>query len=218
MSIPKFDTQYFDFEQGTEEWFDVRKGIITASSVKSLTAAATKKYPNGLGAGARTIAKMVAYEKVTNFETELINSYYIDRGNELEPVARKIYNKKNGVRVKEVGFALVKEFSFGVSPDGLVKADGMTEYKCPKYNTHMDTLERQGADPEYIPQMQMQMLATGRKWCDFVSYCENDKFPENLRHLTFRVEADLEYQEFLFNRIMEFQLMVDYWTKMLLKK
>ena len=60
MSIPKFDTQYFDFEQGTEEWFDVRKGIITASSVKSLTAAATKKYPNGLGAGAMTNAKMVA--------------------------------------------------------------------------------------------------------------------------------------------------------------
>ncbi len=46
---------------------------------------------------------------------------------------------------------------------------------------------------KYIPQIQFQLLCTGRKWCDFISY--NPMFPEHLQLFVKRVDADPVYQK-----------------------
>lgn len=86
-------------------------------------------------------------------------------GQSMEPVALANYEIERGVMTYGGGeIVLHPGYDFlAVTPDGLVGDDGMIECKAPyrgKY-THFD-----GA-PYYIPQMQLQMACTGRKWCDF---------------------------------------------------
>lgn len=60
---------------------------------------------------------------------------------------------------------------FGASPDGLVGEDGLLEIKCPySTNVHLQRVAAGIVPEEYKPQMLVQLLCTGRKWVDFVSY------------------------------------------------
>ena len=60
---------------------------------------------------------------------------------------------------------------FGASPDGLVGEDGLLEIKCPySTNVHLQRVAAGVVPEEYKPQMLVQLLCTGRKWVDFVSY------------------------------------------------
>ena len=60
---------------------------------------------------------------------------------------------------------------FGASPDGLVGEDGLLEIKCPySTNVHLQRVAARVVPEEYKPQMLVQLLCTGRKWVDFVSY------------------------------------------------
>jgi hypothetical protein len=54
----------------------------------------------------------------------------------------------------------------------------------------METLLRGTIALRYLYQMQFQMACTGRKWCDFVSYC--NQFPEPMRLSITRVKRDEE--------------------------
>jgi len=94
-------------------------------------------------------------------------------GNEQEPNAIKFYEQFTGHKVDPVGFCKLTDF-FGASPDGLIGEDGVIEIKCP-YNSinHVKHLLCQAPDDlpdEYYWQIQAELLATGRAWCDFVSY------------------------------------------------
>ena len=63
----------------------------------------------------------------------------------------------------------------GVSPDGLIGADGMLEIKCPNSSTHIEYLERKVIPSQYKVQVQMQLWVAERDWCDFVSF--DPRFP-----------------------------------------
>ncbi|STU11461.1 putative phage-like protein [Klebsiella pneumoniae] len=53
---------------------------------------------------------------------------------------------------------------------GLVNDDGLIEIKCPNTWTHLETLKTGEPKRQYLLQMHAQMMCTGRKWCDFVSF------------------------------------------------
>ena len=76
---------------------------------------------------------------------------------------------------------------YGCSPDRLIAEDGLLELKCPAPHTHVRYLIEGCMDDEKRPQVQMQMLVTGRAWVDLVSY-----HPE-LPIVITRVERDVEY-------------------------
>jgi predicted phage-related endonuclease len=69
----------------------------------------------------------------------------------------------------------------------MVGEDGLVEIKCPMLSTAVSYLVNNELPSDYYQQVQGQMLVTGRKYCDFVSY-----FP---RHRTFvkRVERNDEF-------------------------
>lgn len=83
----------------------------------------------------------------------------------------------------------------GASPDGLVRADGLIEIKCPNTATHIDTLLGGEVPDKYVKQMLWQMECTGRKWCDFVSY--DPRMPDDLKVFVRRFERDETNIEFL---------------------
>lgn len=176
-------------EQRTAEWFADRCGKVTASRIVDVTA----RKRNGEPTIAREnyLAEIIA-EQLTGDTYEHFVSKPMEWGIEQEPEARSRYEVVRSTFVDEVGFVQHPTIEMaGASPDGLVGDDGLIEIKCPNTATHIKTLIRGEADPQYLPQMQWQMACTGRAWCDFVSF--DPRLPD--RHQVFikRVERNDEY-------------------------
>jgi predicted phage-related endonuclease len=155
----------YECEQKSDEWFSLRKGKMTASHAQAIG-------NNGKGLDTYIIGLMAEY--YSSGEKEMFSNFHTDRGNELEPQARSIYELTTGQTVQEVGFIEYDEFT-GCSPDGLVGEDGGLEIKCLNDVAHFKHLLN-GADEidsGYIWQIQMNLLITGRKWWDYVAYNPN---------------------------------------------
>jgi hypothetical protein len=114
----------------------------------------------------------------------------MDRGNELEGQARSIYELERGIEVEQVGFIEYDEFT-GCSPDGLIGGEGLIEIKCLNDDGHFNLFLEKKINTAYIWQIQMQLLITERKWCDFVSY--NPNFKHSL--IVVRIYPDKKQQE-----------------------
>jgi putative phage-type endonuclease len=167
--------------QKSEDWFEIRKGKITASNAQCIAA-------NGKGLESYIIALLA--EKYSNNKENYSNGD-MDRGVELEEQARMTYEIERE-KVEEVGFVEMDEFT-GCSPDGLIGEDGGIEIKCPNdvnfFKILMDG--EKAIDQKYRWQVQMCLLVSERKWWDLVFY--NPNFDKNM--LVFRIEPDLASQE-----------------------
>ena len=154
-------------EQGTPEWFEERKGIMTASHAQAI---------GNAGKGLDTYIHELMAEYYSSGEKEQFSNKHTERGNELEPLARQVYELENGVDVQTVGFIKEGEYT-GCSPDGLVGEDGGTEIKCPDDVEYLKYLlgERDAIDSKYIWQVQMNLLLTKREWWDLIIYNPNFK-------------------------------------------
>jgi exodeoxyribonuclease (lambda-induced) len=100
-----------------------------------------------------------------------------------------MYEIETGNTVTEVGYCQLDDYS-GCSPDGFIGEDGLIEIKCPCDSVFVRYLYDKKVDPKYYAQMQMQMLVTGRKWCDYVVF--NQNFEKSI--VIKRIELDEESQ------------------------
>ena len=189
-------------EQRSEEWFQARLGKVTASRVADVLA----KIKSGESASRRNYKIQLVSERLTGEKQETYINQAMQDGIDREVFARDRYIQQFG-EVEEVGFIKHPTLEAGASPDGMVGDDGIIEIKCPMGSTHTETLMTQDVPSKYIPQIQFQLLVTGRKWCDFVSY--NPMFPEHLQVFVKRVEADLVYQKELESEVKQFLGEVD---------
>jgi hypothetical protein len=174
-----------DIEQGSDTWFELRKLKLTASHAQQI---------GNAGKGLETyITEMMAYH-YSSAEREYYSSDDTDRGNELEPLARAMYELQTGYKVEQVGFIELNEY-VGCSPDGLVGDDGLIEIKSPDDINHYKLIRdgEKEVDSKYIWQVQMNLLITGRKWADLIFY--NPNFKESLKII--RLFPDQEKQEAL---------------------
>jgi putative phage-type endonuclease len=174
-------------EQGTNEWHLMRLGKVTGSRVAELMA----KTKSGEAASRKNYMMELLCQRLTGKREESFNSVAMQRGTDLEPIARSFYEAANKVMVEESSFVfhpVIK--AFGASPDGFVGDDGLIEIKCPNTAQHIDFITTKKPDGKYIWQMQAQMACTGRKWCDFVSF--DDRLPERLQFDSVRVWRDDE--------------------------
>ena len=188
-----------DIEQGTEEWFAIRCGKVTASRIADIIA--TTK--SGYSASRANYEAQLICEILTGKPAESFTNAAMAWGTETEPLARAQYELKTGNMVNQIGFVVHPKIEqAGASPDGLVDNDGLIEIKCPNTSTHLDTLLSQKVPSKYITQMTWQMLCTGRKWCDFVSY--DPRLPDNLQLFIQRIELDEEYGKKLESEVKGF--------------
>jgi hypothetical protein len=115
------------------------------------------------------MSRQEAWRRILGIETVTPNKHMV-RGTEGEEEARNEYEAVTGLLVQETGFWVHPEHPWlGASPDGLVGEDGLVEIKRPW------TL------PVRVPvrnriQMYVQMLCTGRVWCDYFAFDGRDHF------------------------------------------
>lgn len=158
-----------DLVQGTPEWHDQRRGMVTASVVgqlitaKTLTAA-SNDYSRGLTA-------LLVAERITGYTDPTYLSNDMMRGIDDEPIARDIYSK-HYAPATECGFMVLEGdgFRLGFSPDGLVGADGLIEIKSRRGKKQLQTVLSGDVPAENIAQIQCGLLVSGRKWLDYVSF------------------------------------------------
>jgi len=185
-------------EQGSDDWRRARAGKITASRAECLLAdRGGTTYKSGQRAGqprdpaaawANYAAEIVA-EILTGEPLESARGRALDWGHDVEAAARAAYEAETGALVELSGFVMHRDLPYiGCSPDGLVGADGMTQIKCPASSiVHVQTLAK-GMPRDHMPQLQFEMLVTGRAWSDFVSY--DPRMPEPQRLYRQRVMRD----------------------------
>jgi putative phage-type endonuclease len=128
-------------------------------------------------------------QRLTGNREDSFTSAAMQRGTELEPIARSAYEAEKGLFVTECGLVDHPEIEgFAASPDGLVGDEGLMEIKCPNTAQHISFLQTGKPDTRYQWQMLAQMECTGRQWCDFVSF--DDRLPEPLQLAIVRFELD----------------------------
>lgn len=173
-------------EQGSPEWLKARAGKFTGSRFADLMAT-TKTGP---AASRKNLIVTLALERLTGEPEVTFQNDAMRRGSELEPLARGAYEAQTGELVETVAFLQHATLPFvGVSPDGLLGADGLLELKCPaSQHKHADALFSGAHAAEYRWQVQGQLWVAERAWCDVASY--DPRFPDGLQLAIKRVERD----------------------------
>lgn len=186
-------------EQGTDEWFTIRIGKVTASRVADVIA----KTKTGYSASRDNYMAQLVCERLTNQKGESFSNAAMQHGTDTEPLARAAYEAFQDILVDEVGFVPHPTIIMaGASPDGLVSDDGLLEIKCPNTATHIETLLSQSVPGKYNTQMQFQMACTGRQWCDFVSF--DNRLPNELQLFVKRVPRDNEFIKQMEDEVVKF--------------
>jgi len=188
-------------EQGSDEWLQLRCGLLTASEMKLILTPTLKAANNDK---TRAHAYELAYQRITNHVEPQYISDAMLRGQEDEIYARQAY-ADHYAPVTETGFVTNDKWGFtiGYSPDGLVGDDGLIECKsrCGKYQ--VQTIASDAVPDDYVLQLQTALLVTERKWIDFISYCGG------LPVFVKRVEPDEQVQDAIIAAATGFQERVD---------
>jgi len=158
-----------DVVQGSPEWLELRRGMLTASTIGQLIAPKTLKV--AANDHSRALVAQLVAERVTGWVEPTFTSDAMFRGKCDEPLARDLYSKTYAP-VTEVGFMTrdVEGVTIGASPDGLVGIDGMIEVKSRAPRSHLATILANAVPPENMAQMQAALLVSRREWCDYVSW------------------------------------------------
>lgn len=176
-----------DLVQGTEEWREARRGVLTASEMHLIITPKLKVASNDK-------ERSHLYELLAQRMTKYVEPAYVSddmlRGQSEEIYAKMAY-AENYANVEDVGFVTNDKWGFtlGYSPDALVGKTGQIECKSRRQKFQVQTIAEGIVPEEYMIQIQTGLIVTQRKWCDFVSYSGG------LPMFTIRVKPDPEFQE-----------------------
>lgn len=190
-------------EQGSPEWMVLRIGKIGGSRVADLLtegrggaeSLTRKKYKNEL------IRERLTGKKLDTYKTPAMQ-----RGIDLEPMARAWYEVKYNTFVDQVAIVLHPSIDGAqCSPDGLVEAtNSLIEIKIPNPENHLDNILTGGKQLEqYYDQVQWQLACMPEKeFCDLVSY--DPEMPDHLQGFVKRIYRDDEYINNMQNAVIAF--------------
>ena len=144
-----------DVEQSSPEWHALRKRKITATDAVILMKESPWKTPSNL-----------YHEKISDRPPSAPNER-MQRGLDLEPIAREHFIRSSGVKVTPT--VVVKDWAMasldGMSEDGNV----ILEIKCPGQKDHNIALSGHVPD-HYRAQLQHQMYVTGLQETFYYSF------------------------------------------------
>lgn len=176
---------HHNIEQGTPEWHDIRRGVLTSTAIKTLITPTGKLADNDK---TRAHVYEVAAQRITGRTEDGFQSFDMMRGHVEEILARDLYSQ-HYAPVTECGFVINDSLGFpvGYSPDGLVGEDGVIEIKSAKAKIQVQRIVDGECPSEHYAQVQTGLWVTGREWCDFISYSNG------MEMMVVRVNADPEY-------------------------
>lgn len=194
-------TYHPDIVQGSEEWFALRCGRLTASEMKLIVTPTLKVAANEKE---RAHLYTLLAQRITGYvEVGFIGDDML-RGYEDEIDAKMAY-AEHYAPVDDCGFISNDDlgFTIGYSPDGLVGEDGLIEIKSRKHKFQVETILENvaaGTAPaEFVIQVQTGLWVTKRKWLDFIS------FSAGLPMATVRIHPDPVVQEAIVNAATAFE-------------
>lgn len=146
-------------EQRSEEWYNIRKNLITASDFGD--ALGIEKFGKK-GDPKKFYQKKCGYDEPPPFDTA---SVFLKWGVMFEDVACNIYKSRTGIHIHDFGILKNPRHPFlGASPDGINDMGVMLEIKCPyKRKITDDSILKQ-----YYYQIQGQLDACDLSECDFL--------------------------------------------------
>ena len=155
------------YEQGSQEWLDARKGRFTSSEIyRLMTDPRTKaaKEAGELSEGAKTYCFEKACAMAFGWEQPFDGNAATEHGNEWEPVALKHYeDMQEFTTVERTGFIPYGD-NTGGSLDAIEDGKRIIEVKCPHNQLNFYKFVADGEYPkQYYYQMQHLMAITGTK-------------------------------------------------------
>jgi predicted phage-related endonuclease len=182
-------------EQKTDEWLKLRTEVDITGSIAKKVKVATNDF----------LYQLLAYKRSDEEPKEAFGED-IERGNELEPIAREEYEKQTKEKVRQVAF--IKNGRYGLSPDGLVmkkdKIKKLIEIKAPRPKNHIRYILENKIPKEHIDQIiHIFLVCTDVDEVDFVSYCPQFKIKKlhiiNIKRQTLIVDISttrIQYENF----------------------
>jgi hypothetical protein len=192
LEAPPAGPREFHCEQLSTDWWQLRRGIPTASAFgRILTPAKGEPSAQQDDYIAELISERSEFRPPYVVPSGGFTTDEMAEGLRREPEARSWYALQTDGEVRQVGFVLSACGRFGCSPDALVGDDGVLELKNPAAKTHVRYLMRGGLPVEYRCQVHGALIVTGRRFVDFCSYSPGlapllvrvtaDEFTEKLR-------------------------------------
>jgi len=194
---------HIEVEQNTQEWYEARTGLITASGMKDV-------FAGGKGVTREKYAIKLALERLTGERQEGYTNDAMQNGHDTEPVAALAYELSTGSDITECGMFKHDKLPIGASPDRLVDSDGVLQIKSPEPLAHIKYM-REGILPyAYRKQCITELWLTGRDWLDFMSF--NGDLPANAQKFVVRLwrRDVLEEIDEIQEGCIEFNGYVDY--------
>lgn len=152
--------------QGSPEWFAARVGIPGASSFEQIVSMKGDRSTQR-----QKLLYKLAGERLLGHKEDSYSNTAMQRGIELEPEARAVFEMLTEKEVQQVGFCYFDERKDrGCSPDGLIGDDSGLEIKCPSLPVHIEYLLNGKLPATYYQQVHGSMLITGRSEWIFFSY------------------------------------------------
>ena len=188
--------------QGSPEWMSLRVGKIGGSRIAYLLTEGRggeslirRKYKNEL-----------IRERLTGRKLDTYKTPAMQRGIDLEPMARAWYEVHNNVFVDQVAIVLHPTIEGGqCSPDGIVEStNSLIEIKVPNPENHLDNILTNGKQLEqYHDQVMWQLACMPEKeYCDLVSF--DPEMPDHLQGFVKRIYRDDEYIKEMENKVILF--------------
>ena len=182
--------EFVSAPQRSPEWFDLRKGGITATGITAINGTSPYKTAYRLWA---ELTGQVGEQEV---------GAAAQRGQLLEQAVADYYTAETGKKLrKSNGIVRLKEHSWAMaSLDRTIvgDTDGLVEIKTSTSNRW----QLYPVPPEYVDQVQWQMFITGAAYCDVAVLLSGLVFRIE------RVEADPVYQTQLFDKAVLFRELI----------
>ncbi|MDQ2150089.1 YqaJ viral recombinase family protein [Alcaligenaceae bacterium C4P045] len=204
-------------QQRTDAWRQKRAGRITASCFVDAIAFTEGEgfYKSGPRKGQKRetissparerLKRELAFERLAGIAKHEVGARSLSWGRDLEDASLEAYMVQTGNIVEASGFLVHPRHPFiGGSPDGLIGTDGGLEAKCPMDEAvHIQTW-LEGMPKDHIPQVQGNMMVTGRAWWDFTSY--DPRQSERFRLYVQRIPRDDAYCADLLTKLLQFEM------------
>ena len=192
-------------------------GHITASTIGPfLTGKKDELLVGGVAAAIEIAKERLSLKGYVSPEEPWQGNEATEWGNQHENDALLRYEQAQFVSVTDRQKGVAKEW-LSCTPDGYVGKDGLVEVKCPfATKVHMGyLLEPESLRDAYNDQCQFQLMLTGRKWCDIVSY--DPRWKEPLDLVIIRITPDVDWQVRCLSRIEQAETIITETMEKLLK-
>lgn len=153
MNVVEHVKKLHQIEQRTPEWYEARKGLLTASDAAS-----------ALGLNPYQTSKSLLQKKI--FNDGFTGNFATIHGNKYEDEARLLFGKLYNLDTWEVGLFKHSTIDWlGGSPDGIASDGALLEIKCP-----IKREIKHEIPSYYYPQVQICMEVLDIPKCYFIQY------------------------------------------------